>query len=131
MKKHLLWGALMASCVVRPAFASISADLTLVEKGGKLYANVLVSGIADCPVEGSVTITFTSPSKDFESSSFEAKWRSCSADPDDSDHDGKVGTAHTKAYRTVRSGKRVALGTWKVTVKAGDLVLATSEYKVE
>lgn len=139
MKKLMIYAAMCAaSCAtVRPAFAALSADLTIVEKQGKnagvslMYAEVLVSGIADCPTEGSVTIVFTSPNeKAFVSSEFEAPWRACSADPDDSDGDRKRGTARTRAYRTVKTGKRHAVGVWKVQVKAGNLVLASGEYEV-
>lgn len=117
-----------ASCTVRPAFASISADLTLTVTGGKLWAYVGLKGIADCPTTGSVTVEFTSPDETlFVSSSYEAPWRSCALE---------TGEARTRAYRTLawtnQKGKRyTAIGTWKVRVLTGTTVLAEGAYTVK
>jgi len=132
----LIAAFVVASCswCATPAIAGIEAELTLAEKAGKvegvrlLWAEVRLTGIADCPTSGSVTIVFTSPDEDrFVSSEFEAPWRSCSRYAGD---DGKRGTARTRAYRTVKTGKRIARGIWRVAVKAGETVLATGEYEV-
>lgn len=130
MRTMILWAALAASCAGRPAFAALSATLDVQENGqGQLQASVELAGIEDCPTTGSVTIVFTSPNpKEFMSKSIEAPWRSCSKYVDE---DGRSGTARTRARITVRRKSGDSVGVWKVTVKAGDTVLATGAYTVE
>ena len=138
MKNTLLAFAVLAVlCTAAPARASLTADLKVSEKethgvkGTRLWAEVYLSGIADCPTTGSVTIVFTSPDeKTSVSSEFEVPWKSCSK-YDDDENPGHAGTARTWAFRTVRFKGHTVVGVWKVTVKAGDTVLASSEYKVE
>lgn len=128
----LLAAVLMVSCIggARPAFAAVTATVSVTENdNGQLQASVKMAGIEDCPTTGSVTIEFTSPNpKKFQSQSVEAPWRSCSKYKDD---DGTSGTARTRARITVRRKSGDSVGTWKVTVKAGNTILATAEYKVE
>jgi len=125
-----LFSAVVLIAIAQVVYASLTADLKLTENDkGQLQASVKMAGIEDCPTTGSVTIEFASPDrKKFQSQSIEAPWRSCSKYKDD---DGTSGTARTRARITVRRKSGDSLGTWKVTVKAGDTVLATAEYKVE
>jgi hypothetical protein len=127
MNTLLMMVLLIASCVARPAFASVTAALTLTETGTRIEARVGLAGIADCPTSGSVTIEWTSPDKLFVNSTYEAHWRSCAMD---------TGEARTWAYRTLTytdpAGKKHrAAGVWKVRVLAGDVVLATGSYEVK
>jgi len=125
MKKMM--AAVFAVALASAAMASVTAELQLAEKGNKLWANIALNGIADCPTSGSVTVEFTSPNEMFESSSYEAPWKSCSKD---------AGQARTRAYRTLswksEKGKTYrAVGVWKVRVLSGDKVLAESSYEVK
>lgn len=109
------------------ALAQLTATVKMVEKDGKLWANVYLAGIADCPTSGSVTVEWKSPNEIFVDSSYEAPWRSCSLDH---------GTARTRAYRsltwTSEKGKvHRATGTWHVTVKAGEKVIVEGDYEVK
>jgi len=120
--KTILSTLLLVGMLAGSAVAKLSVDLTLDETDGRLWARVALAGIADCPTNGSVTVVFTSPNANTESSKYEASWRSCAT---------TVGSARTRAYRTVRrSNGTIATGTWTVSIVSGTTVLATGTYEV-
>lgn len=125
MKKFMSVVALVMACGY--ATAAIKCDLSVVEKGKRIEAHCALSGIADCPTTGSVTVEWTSPDKWFGNSTYEAKWRSCTHDD---------GLTNTWAYRTVdmkdTDGKhRRAVGVWKVRIMSGETVLAEGQIEVK
>lgn len=124
--KKLIAGLFMAVMVAGSSRAALTASLSMTVTGGKLWANVSLVGIADCPTTGSVTVEWTSPNPVFDSSTYEAPWSSCTQGS---------GTARTSAYRTVRyitNGKAFkATGVWRVRILAGATVLAEGSFEVK
>lgn len=152
MKKLITVLALLASCVVRPAFAAVTAEVKLAEDGQRLYASIRVHGIEKGQVVEGVHFVWSHPAVEYTNKKGEttklftdggvvpAKGSWSIGDKDSQcfcKDSGEKGCWRTHADFLVEykleNGKTVrALGAWHVQLVDGDgNVIASGDYTVK